>query len=81
MQRRGLLPAFSAPYIKVLVPGVWSKGLEKTERETEVVPASEWWRGGGGGDGKVVRIGDARYTRLSRLRLRIPCVGECFHKR
>ena len=59
--------------------GFWSKGLEKAERGAGVVRASEWWPGGG--DGKVVRIGDPGYIRLSRLRLRIPCEGECFHKR
>ena len=42
MQRRVLLPAFSAPYIKGLVPGLRSKGVEMTEKVAEVVCASEW---------------------------------------
>jgi len=41
MQRRGLPPAFSTPYIKELVPGFWSKGVEMTEKEAEEVRASE----------------------------------------
>ena len=38
-----------------------------TEKQAEVVRASEWWRGGdGGGDGEVVRItgSDSGYNRL-----------------
>ena len=50
MPRRGLLPAFSTPYIKGLVLRFWSKGEEMTEKKAEVVRASEWWRGGGGVD-------------------------------
>ena len=75
MQRRGLLPAFSAPYIKGLVSGFWSKGVEMIEKEAEAVCVSKWWQGGGGGDREVVRIGDARYNRFSWLRLRIPSAG------
>ena len=41
IQRRGLLPVFSAPYIKRLAPGFWSKGVQMTEKEAEVVRASE----------------------------------------
>ena len=41
MQRRGLLPAFSTPYIKGLVLRFWSKGEEMTEKKAEVVCASQ----------------------------------------
>ena len=65
MPRRGLLPSFSTKYIKGSVPRFWSKGVEMTEKQAEVVCASEWWRGGDGGrDGEVVRIGDSGYNRL-----------------
>ena len=40
MRRRALLPVLSAPYIKGLVPGFWSKGAEMIEKEAEVVRAS-----------------------------------------
>jgi len=42
MRRRALWPAFSAPYIKGLVPGFWSRGVEMIEKEAEVVRTSEW---------------------------------------
>ena len=41
MQRRVLLPDFSAPYIKASVPGFLSKGVEMTEKEAEVGRTSE----------------------------------------
>ena len=41
MQRRVLLPNFSAPYIKASVPEFLSEGVEMTEKEAEVGRTSE----------------------------------------
>ena len=42
IRRRALFLVFLAPYIKRLVPGFWSEGVEMIEKEAEVVRTSEW---------------------------------------
>lgn len=46
-RRELLLPAFSHVHVKGLVPGLWPKGVETTEKIAEVVCAS---RSGAGGE-------------------------------
>lgn len=46
-RRELLLPAFSHVHVEGLVPGLWPKGVEMTEKMAEVVCAS---RSGAGGE-------------------------------
>jgi len=64
--QRKLLAAFHAN-IKGLVPGVWSKGVEMTEKVAEVVRASR--SGARSGGGEVALISNAGYDRLFQLRV------------